>query len=613
MQHGHYLTPLKRSVWPNRVAIVGYVDGEDYVILRTIVKENGHYRALATEPINDCTAIWFALTRSDLSSKTITVLSQQCITVWTECGLWPLIEEDIIHIVDKDVRTSWTLDDAIDWLCLRNPNPDHSPILREAQALISRQEGILVIQNPPNILYCTHAESKRKITWLDVHNFGVQLHTEELSAIEQVEAITKWFIGFHEASFRHKLGGFCNTAGSQAMHAFRRHHYTGGIYVHRECCGTTQEQSTYRGGRCESYRIGVINTALWYVDFKSCYPFLSSQIPLPVRLRHTLRGHDRAAIEKHCSASGVLARVLITTTEPCYPYCHGKETIFPTGTFLTTLAGPELKDALDNNRVLRFYDTNVYDLEPALQGYANALLAARQEATDTGQRHLAQMFKLVGNSIVGKMGQANRFWKNRPDIQTGIEYGLWYGVDERGKPCRYRSVACITQQEVTDGFVENAVPAIAAWITSAARMQLVRAMRVAGYRHVYYCDTDALMVDDIGLENLNMEGMIVENTIGKLGTRWGPCNVEIRGVKYYVRDGQITCAGMPGGQCHDMGDGIHFRMSTSPIDALKRGRRPETQEVIMTYQREIGYRGGKVLPNGIVVPWRVRDGQIENT
>jgi hypothetical protein len=294
--------------------------------------------------------------------------------------------------------------------------------------------------------------------------------------------------------------------------------------------------------------------------------------------------------------------VTVRTPEPAYPLRRGREVIYPTGVFRTVLAGPELTDALERNRIATWHALAVYEAEPILVEYMRSIYRLRCEAEAHENRALADTAKRLLVCLVGKFGQRSWYWEPVWVDYVQAPYCEWHGKNEKGEIVRYRSVAWNTEREVPGGFAPDAVVSVAAWITSEARRVLLAAIRIAGWEHVFYVDTDALIVDQIGLERLRADGWIRPGQLGKLSVKSGPCRVEIRGIKYYVVDGAVTCAGLPKGVCMDAGDGRHYWYRQSPAASVRKGQQPSALATLGTYQRTPEYRHGVVGPDGRVTP-----------
>ena len=609
MTFPHYMRPVHRSVWPRVVWLLAHDQSRhESMMLELMMGSDGYQTTCDATPPKKYTPLSFFPNLSQ-NVAAITIISPHAVDLWSQYRLWEGLEQGYIQLSGSDHRA---------------PGGHESEHRR-------RQSGLMVTQDVPSILSFVLPPAKTVYTWLDIGNWGVKLDWSRLAADEQLVVMEEWFTSFHAAAITYHLGGLCHTAGSQSLHAFRRHYYTGGIHHHDSVTARQIERGCFRGGRAEAHRLGVATSSLYYVDIAGAYPYCCWTGRVPVRCRHAVSDCGGLSLPSPNPARTVLARVTLTTEEPAYPWCadvaapgdgdtlHRRppslipgrtmDTLFPVGTFTTCLAGPELTDALEHNRVRAVHEWADYDLEPALRDFAQSMREWRVDCARNDNHELAMTAKLVANSIVGKFGQSSKTWDNCPHIIAPCEYGVWEGVGPDKQPCRYRAIAGVTQREVQGDFGFSAVPAIAAYITAMCRMRLLEVARLIGWERVYYVDTDAVMVDGDGLELMVRAGLIQPGEWGQWDIRWGPSTVDIRGLKYYVHDGQLTCAGLPPGICTDVGDGVHYDMRLSVHEQIRRGQRPQVKTVRCTYRRTTDYAGGRVLPNGLVEPWRIVDGK----
>jgi hypothetical protein len=295
--------------------------------------------------------------------------------------------------------------------------------------------------------------------------------------------------------------------------------------------------------------------------------------------------------------------VTIDTGEPAYPLRRNTDTIYPVGRFTTTLAGPELADALDHNRVKQLHWAAWYEMGRPLSSFCDTIYALRCRAEEEENKPLAAYSKRLLVTLPGKIGQRSKVWEESPKGDGDVLYGEWFGRSTTGFPTRYRSIAGYVQREVDMGFAPDSVPAMASFVTSAGRIRLLQAIRCAGWDHVYYCDTDSLFVDQAGRDRLELGGWIKPGVLGKLQVKSGPGPVEIRGIKYYVEDGRTVCAGMPRGIAEPVGDGLHEWQSMVPSQYIRKGLRPGTIRVLHQYKRTVQYTHGIVGSDGRVAPF----------
>jgi len=440
--------------------------------------------------------------------------------------------------------------------------------------------GFIAIEDPPNILAYRLKDCKARITWVDLRNYGMDCPVGTANGSRVCNWLYRWWIDYAALIRQANLGGPQTTAAAQAFHGFRCNYYSGGIYCHDYERANRIENQGYYGGRSEAYLIGTAQRNCWHLDYRSLYPAICTDTRTPVRLVRILDNPSESHAAYYCSAQCAIAEVTIRTEEPAYPYrrqinssvadaksgccdtlpdnSYGTDVIYPVGTFRTTLCGPELYDAFAHNRILVCHSLAIYEVDYALKTFAECLYAIREEEDDGCTSLVGSVVKRILVSIAGKLGQRDRRWTPCSDEWGDIRYGEWWGSDAHKNPCRYRAIAGHVFREEIGGFSFNAVPATAAWICSEGRMRLLRAIRIAGWKEVYYCDTDSIVCSERGYDNLISADLVAPRTLGKLYLKCGPVRFEARGIKYYLEDGNITCAGLPKGYTCSDGDTAHY-------------------------------------------------------
>jgi hypothetical protein len=256
-------------------------------------------------------------------------------------------------------------------------------------------------------------------------------------------------------------------------------------------------------------------------------------------------------------------------------------------------------------RVLAVHTVATYEVGYPLRDYALALYALREEEEQAGLPSVCQWLKSLLVCLPGKLGQLQHRWVDAPWIMAQVPYGEWIEDCGDEQPMRCRSLGGIVQYDSVDGFAPNAVPAIAGFVTSHGRIRLLQAIRIAGWNNVHYYDTDSVFVNQEGYDRLRASDLMGHTGLGALVEKPRPRHCEIRGVKYYVKDDEVTCAGLPRGHIVDLRDGVHYARYLSAMEQARRGLRPESVVVHGTYARAEEYRLGTVGPDGTVRPFEL--------
>lgn len=509
----------------------------------------------------------------------------------------------------------------------KDANPQ-APILQpQMERRRQRSLGYAVLEDPPFIVQCRMRSKAGSLRIVDLRNYGYS----DCDAPKPARDRAWWIRQIAQTmsrTLRHEnLGGLQNTASSQAFVAFKKRFLNDSLLVHCNPEALHLERMAYYGGRTEATRIGMVGTRTFLLDFKSFYPALASLLEVPTRL---VGVYDRPAVsEVHGTLSklGAIALCRVTTSEPAYPLRRKRDIIYPVGEFWTTLAGPELRHALDNGRVTEIERVSYYETGKALAGYAKGIANLRESAEHGNDRSGAEFLKRLGVSLYGKWAQTSAYWIDSTERLADHPYHTWCEVGSQGQLIRWRAVGWEVQKEqkylpgdrpekgspeyerwcrmVVSRESGESMPAIAAYVTSCGRILLWSAIQHAGPDNVYYYDTDSLFVNATGLENLYRAGLVCGRTIGRLSIRAITDNLHIRGFKHYEYNGKITCSGMPKGQSIDCGDNEHYYLRAWIGRSLCSGVKPQTTRAKRVYQRSPLYRSGFVDSKGRVYPYRI--------
>ena len=431
--------------------------------------------------------------------------------------------------------------------------------IREYQWEITR----LVDAHPPTYMYLRR--HKATIKFIDTYNIwplplskiADELGHERTMALDFADNETELMnhcirdtvvladliIAWRETIIRYQLGKFAPTIGAQAMASFRRIMEPRTVVVHNNEPALKLERRAMFGGRCEAYTIGHLGKVT-QLDIRSCYPYLMGIADYPIRLiKHIPNGQIADLITGMIDYS-VIADVKLETDKPAFPARDNLGNVcYPVGRYWTTLTTVELEYAMGLGAIVDVGEIAYYASGKIFTKWANRVLELRQQARGDDNAAMELSVKILANSLHGKFGQRGRMWKNVPDHIAPADAVIWIDEDdETGKHTTYRRRVDLIQKLVISGETRDSCPSIAAHVTATARRYLWAIMEQAGLEHVHYIDTDGLIVDDIGHDNLRSEK---GNAPGRLHEQAsGYCIVY--GVKEYQISGRMVQAGLPG-------------------------------------------------------------------
>ena len=341
------------------------------------------------------------------------------------------------------------------------------------------------------------------------------------------------------------LGTVQPTIAGQAFGAFRhrfmpREHP---LLVHHRPKLIGLELDSYKGGRTEALQLGEIED-VYILDVNSMYPSVMHTNPYPIVPKCKSPIHINSEyLPPSFEDDFIISKCRIHLEEPCigiHRESDGK-LCFPTGNIITTLTAPEIS-YLDNNPEVGYVDRY---LTVAPYEWCNNLFTSYVDFFYNLKKNAltpveAQESKLFLNSLYGKFGQ-----RTHPAIEelgtADEEKTILQGMNDLGLSVLYEHGKAyirtgdriLVKDSVTPGEVSpNAMPRIAAAVTSYSRLSLWEVMKTAGLERVYYCDTDSIMTDQEGLKRCAAAGFLDESRLGAL--KWeGPYTIDFISPKHY--------------------------------------------------------------------------------
>ena len=511
--------------------------------------------------------------------------------------------------------------------------------------------GFAVLDDPPVIIECRKYGTKKVLICNDTYNYfrcsvadlGESIGLPKLPMPEQsapqddwdtycfrdVEIIQRAITGLMRFVKEHDLGMWKYTAPAQAMSAYRHRFMREKILVHGNADAIKLERDAYYGGRLECMYVGKIYAEnyfwtfhgsprpkmpdvihygpIYVLDVQSCYPAMMLWHNYPRSIKGVFlspsKNDLRDLLGKYC----VVARVnIITQTEP-YPYHHDGRTDMCVGRFLTSLCGPELHYALDNNHIQSIGSIAVYDQADLFSEYVSTFWNLRQQFIEDGNSVNAAWCKLMLNSLAGKFGQRSRTWVPTSEVIAPLPWGNWSQRNAaNGKTHCYRALAWAVQEEHERGESIDSCPAIAAYITSYAREYLRDLIRLAGNKNVYYVDTDCLHVNERGYCTLLAHGKVQDGQLGMLRLVGEYQSAEYRGLKDYTLDGNDTIAGVRH-NAHVLGNRQYRQDKFQKLHSILSDIPPNGVRVdSVTIDRRGTQPRGRVQPDGTVLPMMIQ-------
>lgn len=302
-----------------------------------------------------------------------------------------------------------------------------------------------------------------------------------------------------------ELGSLAPTMAGQAFALYRSQFMSHPLYVHDNAEVNKLERAAYRGGRTDCFVAGEQAGDFYKLDVNSMYPSVMVNYPLPTKLLGYFTSNlPIERVKEMGEKRFLIADVTLTTEYEQFPWTGKGRGCYPIGTFRTTLAHGSLMRAVEEGAVRRVHQLALYERGFIFSEYVRALWQKRLDAKQQGNLVMADVYKLLLNSLYGKFGQRERMTlKTRPwnpddfmsgeHVEEGIIYKQWFAFGKR-------TIFLTTENPAHDAFF-----AIAAGVTDYARCRLWDLMMQAGLHNLVYIDTDCLIVNAGGRELLNEE------------------------------------------------------------------------------------------------------------
>jgi len=419
-----------------------------------------------------------------------------------------------------------------------------------------------ILDDPPSVI--KYRKNGKTIVLLDTLNFfrvplwvlGKSVGIEKLEMPQYSDPLEMWETYGHRdvevilyaiiqwLNFVHNenLGNFAKTLPGQSLQAFRHRFMTHKIYIDSNEDALELARRAFHGGRTECFKLGKFKENVHCVDINSQYPTVMKDNRYPLKLLTRMKKCTPEALQSFIdNGLCVVADVCVETGRPIYPIIRDEKLVFPVGNFVTSLSTPEIAEALSHNEIVQVYEASVYSAAPIFKDYIEYFWAQRKIAQENDDLTGSYMYKLLMNSLYGKFGQNGRVFLDvgKADNNDVKVYKVW---DAELKTHRkFRQFAGVIQEESKDSESRDSHPAIAAHVTAYGRVLLWKLIDVAGLGNVFYCDTDSLFVNDIGLKRLDKE---IGIELGQLKHEWSSNNVVIRGNKDYQIDGGLKIKGV---------------------------------------------------------------------
>lgn len=501
------------------------------------------------------------------------------------------------------------------------------------------------VSGPPDIITYTHAGVRWR--WCSLSNWwpdgfgdeardtggvghGVSQHLrgvrvgsgrglhESIRRLNQFRALIEWYGRIATAP----LG--C-TAGQCAWGILRSHIAPRSLCAHSDSDVARLERSAAHGGRASVwYARGIVaederdsarqmltgdtddttvRGPIAHVDVSSMYPWLLATRQYPVKLGPQYFGIAPNALVSLARDFGVIARVRARTRVGEYPLRTERGTIYPTGTFTTTLAGPDLERLVRDGEILRVYHVATYTLGAPFRDALQVLLNARADAKREGARDFEALSKVVANSLAGRFARREGGWVRRPALDGIEQWGETFAIsDSSGALAKFRFVAGAAWQYVETALPRGPHTSVFAYLTAYGRQHMRDIRDALPARSVVAQDTDGLYLLPAGIRALIFSGTSERRGPGALRVTGSADSGIWYGPRHYRWGAKWVLAGLPYESVDERANTVTYSSRTPLFNERATSAPNCVHRIRRTVAIPSDIECGRVQPDGWILP-----------
>lgn len=301
----------------------------------------------------------------------------------------------------------------------------------------------------------------------------------------------------------HDLGDWSITTAGQAWNAYRHKFMPCKIGIHNRQDAIRLERESYKGGRCEVWRVGrFLGGPFYKLDVNGLYAYVMRNFPSPQKLVKVLTNVTPGYLDKLLERYMAIADVYVDTDEPVYATRIDGYNVFPVGTFRVCLTTPELQHAIRKHHLVAIGETAIYERQSLFVPFIDYFTPLRQKYKSTGDTARSLLCKMIRNSLYGKFGQRGYKQDVIGDAPRDMVKVTRWVDGETGEKCTDWTFGGKTIRQTYHGESADSFPGIASHIAAYGRLVLWQYASIAGLDNVYYADTDSLIVNQQGYEHL---------------------------------------------------------------------------------------------------------------
>ena len=294
---------------------------------------------------------------------------------------------------------------------------------------------------------------------------------------------------------RNKLGSWSITGPASGFNAMRHRRDFPKMLITASPELRRFEREALYGGRREIYKYGQLPGGLYEDwDMKGAYPSVARDYPLPVAV---VKAFKRADIDKVLAFGedyDVIARVRVRNARGEVPVRIGQDVWYPAGEFVTVLAGPEIRYAVESGCEVEVGEGYFYRMLRGMAGWAKWILSLVNDEILGTPRVVRIFAKHMSRAVIGKFAGSKT--KVERIGQVNVE-GWWSASahDVSGnRACTVVYLDGVAYAVYREGDADTAFPAVLAFVEAHTRVRLHKMIRSCPFGEIVHVDTDGFLM-----------------------------------------------------------------------------------------------------------------------
>lgn len=402
-----------------------------------------------------------------------------------------------------------------------------------------------------------------------------------------------------------QLGNWNITGSASGWNALRHIPTSQRILIRTdESEGEFDRRGIYGGRRQVWQSGGDTYGAYTEIDLEKAYTTVCRFLPLPCgrQARFSSLPTDHKWVDS--PRWGILAECTIKTDVSAVPVRILNSVWYPVGQFRTVLAGPDIKEARDNGRLVEIGEGWLHHMGYSLRPWATWCLDSMREDNTAVPGVAKLVHRVWARSAVGKWAQRGfNIVEMGPSPNDGWHYEeAWH--HGKNVPAGIIDFAGTRYQVAATAQSDNAYPAILAFVESYVRVALGRCITATGDSHMVACDTDGYICDDVGRSNLDSANQACAPLHARPKRYFR--RIKVIGPQHIELDKTRRLSGIPRGAVKRSDGKLEARLWPKMAWQLANGRKGAYIRPRQTYKLAATYATGWVLADGSVVPVEMR-------